>query len=149
MLTCFKCVKGIEMEQVIEKRCSKCGEVKPFSEFSRQSRNKDGYEGRCKDCIKSYMSNWRDDNRDRVNQYFVDWRRRNPLVSAEISSRYKARDPIKTKSRYTKFNKLRCDYFSDSYVRDKLKLSVKDCPPELIKLKRIHLQITRELRSKK
>lgn len=32
------------------KKCSKCKEVKVFSQFYRMRNSKDGYQGRCKDC---------------------------------------------------------------------------------------------------
>ena len=33
------------------KRCSSCTALKPLSEFQRCKQNKDGYRGRCKNCI--------------------------------------------------------------------------------------------------
>lgn len=37
-----------------DKRCSKCGEVKPLAEFWRDKNGKDGYEYRCKACARAY-----------------------------------------------------------------------------------------------
>jgi len=37
------------------KRCSKCGETKPVSEFSRHSRSSDGLKCDCKQCHREYM----------------------------------------------------------------------------------------------
>lgn len=34
----------------MQKICSKCGKTKDISKFYKRSRNKDGYDGRCKDC---------------------------------------------------------------------------------------------------
>ena len=37
------------------KRCSKCGETKPVSEFSRYRRAPDGLKWRCKECHNAYQ----------------------------------------------------------------------------------------------
>jgi len=39
------------------KRCSKCGAVKPYAEFNRSGRNKDGYHSYCRDCSKAHYRN--------------------------------------------------------------------------------------------
>ena len=36
------------------KKCSKCGVVKPYEEFNRSSRNKDGYHVYCRECSKGH-----------------------------------------------------------------------------------------------
>ena len=36
------------------KKCSKCGEVKPLSEFSKDKYAKDGFVYQCKSCVKAY-----------------------------------------------------------------------------------------------
>lgn len=41
-----------------KRRCSKCGETKPLSEFFKSKKSKDGYSGRCKICqCKYYKDN--------------------------------------------------------------------------------------------
>ena len=39
-------------EKLTEKQCTKCGEVKPISEFYRRTASKDGYQPYCKSCLK-------------------------------------------------------------------------------------------------
>lgn len=36
------------------KRCTRCGEVKPKEDFSKQSSKKDGLQSKCKSCNKAY-----------------------------------------------------------------------------------------------
>jgi len=36
------------------KKCNKCKEVKPFSDFGKEARAKNGYKPRCKKCIREY-----------------------------------------------------------------------------------------------
>lgn len=47
------------------KRCSKCGETKPVSEFYHHFRQSDGYVAKCKDCMKSLAKQYTA-NRDTV-----------------------------------------------------------------------------------
>lgn len=42
------------MEKIKEKKCSKCGEIKPFSDFCRNKRTKDGLLNYCKSCRREY-----------------------------------------------------------------------------------------------
>lgn len=41
------------------KRCSKCGQGKPCTEFYRATKRKDGLQDRCKDCTRIGMKEWR------------------------------------------------------------------------------------------
>lgn len=41
------------------KRCSRCGETKPHSEFHKQKRNRDGLHSYCKECQKAANRAWR------------------------------------------------------------------------------------------
>lgn len=49
----FDCVDwdGMDTEKITEKKCAKCGKVKPISEFYRRSASKDGYQPYCKTCL--------------------------------------------------------------------------------------------------
>jgi hypothetical protein len=42
------------------KRCTKCGEEKPYSEFHSEKRSSDGVVSRCKPCTKEYGRQWRE-----------------------------------------------------------------------------------------
>lgn len=50
----------------MEKKCSKCGQIKPLSEFVKRDSAKDGYRNICKDCSKQYHNKyhrqWYEDN---------------------------------------------------------------------------------------
>lgn len=43
----------------MEKRCTKCGETKPLSEFYQQKTGKDGRQAHCKDCDKKRCHQYR------------------------------------------------------------------------------------------
>ena len=48
------------------KKCSKCKEDKLFSEFSKNKTKKDGYQDDCKVCKKSYLIEYRINNKDKI-----------------------------------------------------------------------------------
>ncbi len=41
------------------KFCTKCGNLKPLSEFYKDKRNTDGLKSQCKTCHNSYKPLWR------------------------------------------------------------------------------------------
>ena len=49
------------MEQV-QKKCTKCEELKELHNFSKFYKSKDGYKAWCKPCSKNYMKNYRENN---------------------------------------------------------------------------------------
>jgi hypothetical protein len=55
------------------KVCSKCGESKLWSEFSKRRRNKDGLQSQCKTCCGQYHKHWLQKNPD----YFKQWYQKN------------------------------------------------------------------------
>lgn len=49
------------------KKCTCCGQVKPISEFSKKSRNKDGLDTNCKSCRNAKNKKYRDENKEKFN----------------------------------------------------------------------------------
>lgn len=43
-------------EEITTKRCAKCGEVKPVSEFYKSKESKDGLQSYCKECHRAANS---------------------------------------------------------------------------------------------
>ena len=67
------------MSEMLKKRCSRCGIVKPIESFSRQ-RRKDGSAGRrshCKDCIKLSTAAYLNANSEKKRAYQLAYRRAN------------------------------------------------------------------------
>lgn len=50
------------------KHCTKCGLEKPFSDFFKRSKAKDGYATWCKHCYKIYSANWYANNIEHVRE---------------------------------------------------------------------------------
>ncbi len=61
---------------VTEKRCGRCGNVKPNYEFGPRKQNRDGLQGTCRDCTRENKRRWTEENRDRVRAYNREWRMR-------------------------------------------------------------------------
>lgn len=51
------------------KDCRECGELKPFSEYYKHKAMADGHLNKCKDCVKTRVSNHRDHNLERIQEY--------------------------------------------------------------------------------
>jgi 5-methylcytosine-specific restriction endonuclease McrA len=84
------------------KRCSKCGEMKPFASFHKDRARKDGLQGRCKPCHIAAVSaairknptrhriqtdKYRDTHRDRVRETARDRWHRNPKRVVAMDAR--------------------------------------------------------------
>jgi hypothetical protein len=51
------------------KKCSKCAEEKPLSEFHKKKDGKYGVGSRCKSCIKAYSKTYYEANREKIKSY--------------------------------------------------------------------------------
>lgn len=72
------------------KACTKCGEVKPLTDFYVQKHNTDGRTGTCKDCVKARASAW----------YYANskYSRRRPWTKERAKEWYRARDKKRRES---------------------------------------------------
>lgn len=52
------------------KKCNICNECKPVTEFSKNKSKADGYQYRCKTCVKQ----WKIDNPDKTREYHANHR---------------------------------------------------------------------------
>ena len=56
-------------EQIVNKRCYKCKQVKPTSEFHKRNSSKDGHDWRCKKCCLEYAKKYRQKHRAGLSEY--------------------------------------------------------------------------------
>ena len=65
------------------KTCSRCKKEKNIECFSKNKRNKCGYESRCKDCVRVGQSKWLEKHRDSMREWHRSYsglyRRKNPI----------------------------------------------------------------------
>lgn len=64
------------------KKCSKCGQVKPLTEFTRDKSKKCGHKSACKDCLKTsahieYQKQYREDHAEYFKEKHAEFRSRN------------------------------------------------------------------------
>jgi len=100
------------------KKCSKCEEVKPVTEFYRQKTSKDGFRGYCKKChhkkSKEWLENnyskklaWLEKNKEKMREYHKEYynklKNKNPERLKEknriLQSRWRKDNPEKAKER--------------------------------------------------
>jgi hypothetical protein len=60
------------------KVCSKCHKELPKENFGKARVNKDGLNGRCKDCVRLWNNQYREENRTKVREANTNWVRKNP-----------------------------------------------------------------------
>lgn len=82
------------------KKCTKCNEIKPLSEYHKHSYKKDGYQNNCKTCRREYLQEYRDKNKDAENERKKKWELENPIKIKKASKKY--RDKTKEKAKVYK-----------------------------------------------
>lgn len=110
--------------------CNTCNTDKPLSEFNKDTRSAIGYQTRCKVCEKKY----REDNSERIEQYFKDNREQIAAGSAEYYRRN--RDKIKSWRRnyYANEGHLKVRLASNERHAKKISSSDGTVTPEFIEL---------------
>ncbi|MFA5195601.1 MAG: hypothetical protein WC401_07365 [Bacteroidales bacterium] len=65
------------------KRCKKCGALKPLTEFYQYKKAKDGHQSNCKVCSLEISRQWRAENPKKVKEDIRRWRAKNPGKTRE------------------------------------------------------------------
>jgi hypothetical protein len=120
------------------KKCSKCGEVKPVSEFHKNKREKDGYCVWCKECVSKYQKAYRENNAEKIKKWQKEYYEKNAEKLKENSVNWNKNNIDKHKARskrWTKNNPKRRKELTKKYrenhrkeLREKNKKYRKDNP---------------------
>lgn len=67
------------MDNIItQKRCTKCGQVKPIGSFGTDRRRADGLSYWCRDCLNSYQRSWGKANPEKMKESNKRYARNHP-----------------------------------------------------------------------
>lgn len=83
-----------------EKRCSRCKEIKPITEFGRDSRNKDGLLIYCRDCKRAMNASQSEYRKEYMKRYLVTYRKSPEYRERErlYAQEYRKAHPDKNKA---------------------------------------------------
>lgn len=82
------------------KTCTRCGESKPLTKFSKRSSSRDGLRTNCKACANIYSAAHREQARARTAQWCKD----NPERHKANSSKWRAANRDKERKRHAKYS---------------------------------------------
>ena len=92
------------------KTCARCKKEKPFSEFCRNARYKDGHGSWCKQCHKERGREWSKENRERLNKKAKIWRSKNPESNKKAYTEWRDRNPEKVTQKYRDWRHRNLEY---------------------------------------
>lgn len=72
----------------MDKKCSKCCEIKTYSEFHKQKGRKDGYRSHCKSCVKNKSENYYEDKKGKILLGKKDYYTKNHVLIKEKRKEY-------------------------------------------------------------
>ncbi len=118
-----------------EKRCTRCGEIKPINEFYKGILYKDGYFSKCIVCITKINKEWCLNNRERRRE---QQKKRNLI------------HPEKAKGRQIKYKKIGQQKSREFYLRNREKIIAKSKAWHLVypeRAKELHRKTIAKIRS--
>jgi hypothetical protein len=92
------------------KTCKKCNIIKILEDYGNNKSKKDGKSLYCKDCEKIRAKEYRNKNRDKVNESAKKWRQNNPEKYKETIKKYLEKNPNMLSIERNKIYRLNEDY---------------------------------------
>ena len=87
-----------------QKTCSKCGETKPLSDFSRKAKkSRDGYRAQCKSCQSAEGKRYYAAHRDYVLENQKQYQQNNPEKVKEKNKRWGSANPEKRRAAVARY----------------------------------------------
>lgn len=84
------------------KRCTKCGQHKPPSEFYANAAGRDGLRSDCKTCVAARRKKWYAENREREIERVTGWQRANKDRYNAKQRRYRAANKERIRDQYVR-----------------------------------------------
>ena len=92
------------VEDIATKQCSRCGEIKPYSEFNKDAKNTGtGLQSKCRACQKEVRHDWYMRNREREIAKAIEWAKNNPENVREKDRRRAVARPGRTATQAKKW----------------------------------------------
>ncbi|MFF6966038.1 endonuclease VII domain-containing protein [Streptomyces anthocyanicus] len=107
----------------IEKKCGRCEEAKPVSEFHKRARSVDGLQAFCKGCMRSNKQTWRSDNPEQNRSTDQAWREANKKKIAETRAAYRQANKDKLNEYNREWRKKNKDRVPGYYMKHTYGLS--------------------------
>ena len=111
----------------MEKKCTKCKEVKSLDEFNNRKDTKDKKQYSCKDCKRNYSRDYSKKNTEKIKQKNIKYRENNKEKEKKRQALYYKNNKDKVKERqkiYIKKNKTKLNLYKKNYRinnKDKIK----------------------------
>jgi hypothetical protein len=105
----------------MEKKCTKCKEVKSLDEFGNFKKGKHGKAYQCKSCFKDYFKKYKQDNKEKIKEYNKKYKQDNKEKIKEYNKKYKQdnKEELKKKRKeYYDENRDKCLEISKKYVNE-------------------------------
>ncbi len=133
-----------------EKICTKCHALKSLIDFPRKKSAKDGLSSWCKVCFRETCKKWRSSNAEHYSAKQREYRESGVYRSSVIESgkRWQESNKEHVEAYRKGYNKNRGLSLPDSYIANKLGISVSEAPKELLEMKReqVHMKrLTKQL----
>jgi 5-methylcytosine-specific restriction endonuclease McrA len=93
------------LDMLSHKRCSKCGELKSVTGFSKNKRYSDGYQSYCKDCMSLYSKKWDENNSEKRKSIMSKWRTNNKSLVVSLARAWNVGNPERKKEINRNWNK--------------------------------------------
>lgn len=90
------------MSEIVYKRCTKCGEMKPAT-LEYFCANKSTLRSECKECTRAYHRKYRDEHREQVHTYFANYHAEHREKNRADCARYRAEHQEELRANYAKW----------------------------------------------
>ncbi len=100
------------------KRCSRCGKVKPVSEFSECKKNKDKLHSQCKECKNKYQREYYKNNPEKKKEENRKYRENNPEKVKESNRKNRENNPEKVKESNRKRRQKNIEKHTEEYYQN-------------------------------
>lgn len=88
-------IKIIQKQKLFDKglkECPKCKIEKSLSEFHKNYTKKDGFQYECKECVRKYYKNYKDNNKEKLKRYNKKWYQENKQTINESLKKRRKND---------------------------------------------------------